>query len=348
MKTAILVAVLILLCSQAGFCEDKTEWFAGKWGVFFHYLAHPASKENMGKSAEAWSKQVDGFDVKGLAKQLKDVGADYFVITIGQGSGHYLAPNKVYDELTGIKPSKCSNRDLVSDLAGVLKPLGIRLMVYTAGDIGWGDLEARKALGMMSHHNDHLVGLRKRGVPNDWKKNREGQVDFLKKWEKIHEQWSRQWGTKVVGWWVDGTYHADVRFPKDEPPNFRTMKRALLAGNPDAIVTFNSGIGVRYYSRHCDYTSGEIAKKLPDCPGPWVEKDGHKVRYHVLTYLGKTWGEGKPRYNAAEVAKFASGITSKGGFVSLDVPPQENGRIPAAFIAQLKLVDKAVGKARSK
>jgi hypothetical protein len=47
-----------------------------------------------GKSAEEWSQQIEEFDVEGLAKQLKEVRADYFVITPGQGSGHYLAPNK--------------------------------------------------------------------------------------------------------------------------------------------------------------------------------------------------------------------------------------------------------------
>ena len=110
---------------------DKTAWFEGKWGVFFHYLANPAGRKNEGKSAEAWSKQIDGFDVKGLAKQLKELGADYFVITIGQGSGHYLANNVVYDELTGIRPSKCSKRDLVAELADELNPMGIKVLVYT-------------------------------------------------------------------------------------------------------------------------------------------------------------------------------------------------------------------------
>lgn len=318
--------------------QDKTAWFEGKWGVFFHYLANPAGQIDGGKSAEEWSKQIDEFDVKGLAKQLKEVGADYFVITIGQGSGHYLANNKVYDELTGIKPSKCSKRDLVADLADELNPLGIKLMVYTGSEIGWGDLAARKALGMTSHHNDHKVGLRNFNIPNDWKKNREGQIEWLKNSEKIHAQWSKQWGEKIAGWWVDGCYHADVRFPANEPPNLKTLKDVLLTGNSAAIVTFNRGIGPLGYSKEDDYIAGEIAEGLPPCPGPWVEKDGHKIRYHLLTYLGTYWGQGNPRYSDDAVAKFVSGITSKGGFVSLDTPPQINGLIPDSFMKQLKAI----------
>ena len=339
-------ACCLLMLTEMGLCgeeqPDKTAWFEGKWGVFFHYLANTAGGTSTGRSTEEWSQQIDEFDVKGLAKQLKDIGADYFVITVGQGAGHYLAPNKVYDTLLGMESGKSPERDLVADLADALTPLGIKVLVYTASDLGWGDPETRNALGMTSHHNDHRLGLREEGVPNDWKKNREGQIEYLKNWTKIHEQWSRQWGKKVAGWWVDGCYHADVRFPENEPPNFKTMKAALLTGNPEAIVTFNSGKGIRFYSTHEDYTAGEISKGFPSCPGPWVEKDGQRLRFHVLTYLGEKWGRGNPRYSDDEVAAFAKDITSKGGFVSFDVPPQQNGLIPEVFLAQLKQIGDAV------
>jgi len=352
MKILLCVCCLALL-AKAAVCRegqaDRTKWFAGKWGVFFHYLANMPGQRDTGMTAEQWSRQVDLFDAKGLAKQLQDVGADYFAITIGQGSGHYLAPNKVYDKLTGITPSKCSRRDLVSDLAGELNPLGMRLLVYTAADMGWGDLEARKALGFASHHNDHLVGLRKRGQPNDWRANRAGQIEFLKNSEKIHRQWSMQWGSKVAGWWVDGCYHPDIRFPDDEPPNLRTLRDAILSGNPQAIVTFNTGVRVpvAVATPYEDYTPGEISKQLPACPGAWLEKDGRKSRYHVLTYLGTSWGSGKaPRFSDERAVRFTTDVTSKGGFVSLDVPPQRNGLIPKAFLPQLKLIGGAVRRSR--
>ncbi len=320
--------------------QDRTTWFAGKWGVFFHYLANPAGRANEGKSAEEWSRQVDAFDVEGLAKQLKEVGADCFFITIGQGSGHYCARNPVYDKLTGISPSKCARRDLVADLADALNPLGIKVLVYTASEIGWGDVEARKALGMTSHHNDHLVGLRKRGQPNDWRANRKGQVAFLWNWVKIHEQWSKQWGTKVAGWWVDGCYHADIRFPENEPPNLKTLEAALRTGNPNAIITFNTRgvkVPIPVSSPHEDYTAGEVSRQLPDsCPGAWIEGEGIRSRYHSLSYLGRTWGQGdKPRFPDELVVKYTKDVISKGGFVSWDVPPTEEGLIPEAFMKQL-------------
>ena len=322
---------------------DKTAWFEGKWGVMFHYLATPALRGGDGMSADDWRRQIDEFDVDGLAAQLQEVGADYFMITLGQGAGYYLAPNTVYDNLMGPGSSKSPDRDLVADLADALNPLGIKLLVYTASDLGWGDLETRKALGMTSWHGDHKLGLRDRDIPNDWEENRKGQIEFLKNWVTLHEYWSKQWGKKVSGWWVDGCYQKDIRFPENEPPNLKTLKDALLTGNPEAIITFNGGKGVYVYSMHEDYTAGEISRSLPDCPGPWIEKDDHRSRYHVLTYLGEKWGRGTPRFTDEKAGQCAAGITSKGGFVTFDVPPQKNGLIPVAFLPQLKHIGTSVG-----
>ena len=355
MKTRICIYCLILLASLGCRGEeqqpDKTAWFAGKWGVFFHYLATPAGTTGEGTTVEEWNRQINAFDVEGLANQLEKVGADYFVITLGQGSGLVLAHNKVYDELTGFEPSKSPKRDLVSDLADALNPRGIKVMVYTASELGWADLEMRKKLRMTDHHNDHRLGLRDPETPNDWQANRDGQAEYLEYWMQIHEHWSKKWGTKVDGWWVDGCYKKEIRFPEDEPPNLKTLKNAMLAGNPEAIVTFNGGKGVYVYSPHEDYTAGEISRKLPDCPGPWVEEgregqsmDGHRSRFHILTYLGEKWGRGKPRYSDEQIVEFATGITSKDGFVSFDVPPQKNGLIPEEFMPQLKHIGDSVEK----
>ena len=111
---------------------DRQEMFQGKrWGLFNHYLCVPAG-DGTGEpcSPEEWNARVDAFDLELLAAQLREVGADYFCITIGQNSGHYCSPNPVYDQLVGISPSKCSRRDLIADLAAALEPQGIDLWVY--------------------------------------------------------------------------------------------------------------------------------------------------------------------------------------------------------------------------
>ena len=317
--------------------HDRTAWFAGKWGVFFHYLARPAGSASDSLPASEWNRRIDAFDIEGLIAQIKSVGADYFGITLGQGSGHYLSPNETYERLTQLPDSKLSRRDLVAELGDALHQEGMRLMVYVASECGWADLRARLRLGMTHHHADHQLGLREGA--NDWAQNRRGQVEFLKHWQAFHREWAQRWGKRVDAWWVDGCYHPEARFPEDEPPNRASMAEALRAGNPDAIITFNQGKRLAFsgFSIHDDYTAGEVNDDFPVCAGPLVQEGNHSARFHMLSYLGDTWGRGdKPRMENAKVVDLTRGILSRGGFVTWDVPPLESGLIPEEFMAQLK------------
>lgn len=89
---------------------------------------------------------MDSFDTEAMARQLEEAGAGYFFITLGQNSGHYCAPNPVYDEITGIRPSKCSRRDFVRDLYQALEPKGIKLLVYLTSGAPAADPEAVEKL----------------------------------------------------------------------------------------------------------------------------------------------------------------------------------------------------------
>ncbi len=126
--------------------KDRTDWLKeAKWGVFMHYMGDTVFKGDQ-LTVENWNKAVDAFDVKGLAEQLASAGAGYFVLTLGQNSGFYCSPNSTYDKLTGITPSKCARRDLVSDLSEALRAKRIRLMVYLPSGAPDRDREAMKAL----------------------------------------------------------------------------------------------------------------------------------------------------------------------------------------------------------
>ncbi len=319
-----------------------TDWLAQRgWGVFCHYLCPPET------TAGEWNRRVDAFDVPGLAAQLKSVGAPYFFITIGQGSGHYCAPNATYDRLTGVAPGKCSRRDLVSDLHAALHPLAIELLVYVPADGSNADCEARRALGMTSHWGDRQFSW----LPGAWEYGAGEQMagfrwtTFMRNWEAICRDWSRRWGRKVRGWWVDGCYMAHRRYPENEEPNFRSLAAALRAGNPEALVAFNPGgvVPVRHYTPHEDFTAGEVpGGGLLECPGPFVdEPGGHRARFHTLAYLGKTWGRGEPRFPDALVREYTRYVIKKGGAVTWDAPISLAGLIPEPFIRQLRSLDGA-------
>lgn len=313
---------LIALFSTAGQARDRTAWMAeAQWGVMTHYLADWKAREMTEQmTVEKWNDMVNRFDVEGLAEQLKSVGAGYYLITIGQNSGYYLAPSTTYDRFVGIQPSKCSRRDLVADLYEALHKRDIRLMVYLPSGAPAGDATARGAL--------------------QWQNGPHRNREFQLKWEQVIREWSTRWGPKVAGWWFDGCYWPNTMYRAEEPPNFASFAAAARAGHPDSIVAFNPGVVPRILSvtPHEDYTAGEIND--PDRIQIRRAVDGKidGTQVHILSYLGERWGMGAPRFATEQVVKWSQAIRKQGGVITWDVPIQPNGLIAPPFIDQLTAV----------
>jgi len=301
---------------------NRGDWFKeAEWGVFIHFLA------DANTPAESWDGIVDDFDAAGLAGQVSTAGAGYLFLTIGQNSGHYCSPNSTYDDLVGIRPSKCSGRDLVLDLADALDERDLRLMVYLPSGAPAADDEALGKLGW------------RWGYEGKWPAGgrvRRGQrlAGFQLKWEAVIREWSLRWGSRVSGWWIDGCYFSDQMYRHREPPNFESFASALRAGNPDSIVAFNPGVMVPVITltEYEDYTAGEISEAFPICPGEMVGN----ARYHVLSYLGERWGSGRPRFCEEFVRGYTRDVNQKGGVVTWEVPIEENGLVQEAFMDQLE------------
>ncbi len=306
--------------------RTRAQWFyEAKWGVFMHFLAAPASSSGGAETdADAWNRRVDAFDVAGAARQLQEVGARYFVITLGQNSGHYCTPNATYDELVGIRPSKCSRRDLVAELYEELAPRGIRLLTYLP--TGAPEFEPQAVARL------------------EWAKG--GRLaSFQRKWEAIIREWALRWGPKVSGWWLDGGYFADDMYRHAEEPNFRSFAAALRAGNPDCLVAWNPGVKYPPYTVDVeeDYTAGEINEPQEvDSPGRWDQQ----AQFHILTFLGKYWGQGPIRFSPAQAAAHTRAITDYGGVVTWDVPLTERGLIVPEALPALREVGQAVDRTR--
>lgn len=344
---------LVLILATAASCPisgklaeaaERTDWLCqARWGMMTHYLgAPPSSAGGAELTAEMWNEQVDAFDVDGLANQLASTGTKYLLFTIGQNSGHYCSPNATYDRIVGIRPSKCSRRDLVADLANALKLKNIKLMVYLPSGAPAADHVARKKLGW------------RWGRPGGWQLPDEpvgGRLaEFQRNWESVVREWSQRWGKDVAGWWIDGCYFADQMYRFEDEPNFASFAAAMRAGNPDAIVAFNPGVRVPItaHTKHEDYAAGEV--NLPQfpsaveaCRGRWLECEGSQVQFHVLTFLGKTWCQGdRPQWPDERVTGYTRQLVEKGGVVTFDVPIQKNGLIPEPFVQQLRSIGQAI------
>jgi hypothetical protein len=318
------LALLGFAFAAAG--QDRTAWMRdARWGVMTHYLADWQSQvHHLDMNVEAWNRLVDGFDAEGMAQRLQTAGAKYYQISIGQNSGYYLSPNAAYDRITGIKPSKCSRRDLVADLAAALQKRGIRLMVYLPSGAPAGDKPADAAL--------------------EWQNGPHPNKEFQRRWEQVIREWSLRWGRNVSGWWFDGCYFPNSMYRSPDAPNFASFAAAARAGNPDSIVAFNPGVIYRQISLtpYEDFIAGEIDK--PDLVtvrrGADGKMDGAQI--HMLSYLGSTWGKGTPRFTTEQVIQYTRKITDQNGAVTWDVPVELNGSILQPFLDQLIALGKAL------
>jgi F5/8 type C domain len=287
--------------------RNRSDWLhSSGWGIFVHFLSPPNT------TSDKWNTIVNNFDENFLAHQLKLTGTKYFFITLGQNSGYYCAPNSNYDKFTESKLSKCSKRDLISDLYKVLKPLKIKLLLYLPSAAPSDDSYAVSKL--------------------NWKSGPYRNLDFQRKWESVIKEWSLRWGNKVTGWWFDGAKWPNEMYKFSTPPNFESFAAAARAGNPSSILAFNPGEPIINQTPFEDYTGGEINDPWSaDCNGRFIGK----AQYHLLSYLGSTWGTGPKRFSDHEVIRITQNVNKCGGVITWDVPILSNGHIPQKYIDQL-------------
>jgi len=305
----------------AGEKNPATDWMpAAKVGVFMHFLPSQTSYP-----------LVDAFDVPAVTRQVVESGARYFVFTLGQNSGYMNAPNATYERLAGYEPyARCARRDLPKELAAALAPHGIKLLCYLPCQTPNRDLTAI-----------HSFGLPREPVNGD----RKIDQAFALKWADVIREWSVRYGDSVAGWWFDGAY-AHVGFNDEIAAVYAA---AAKSGNPKAVVTFNPGVSLKRWTAAEDYTAGELNEPFTHaCQGRWL--DGSQ--WHVLTYLGKSWGRRDTRFEDAKWIEWTVSVTAKGGCVTFDLGPNYDpatgpvGSFDSAQLKQLKAVAVATGQSR--
>jgi len=318
-----------------------TDFFSDAgWGVFLHYLAPVVAGDEV--DPPTWQRLVAGVDVEGLAQQLDDCDAGYLFVTLGQNSGYYLAPNETYESIVGHDPSRCAERDLVADLHAALGPRGIDLLVYLPS--GAPDRDERAMAAFEWRKGSQTIGARPpRGADEDgrpWGIDNPRLESFQRRWEAVITEWSERWGERVRGWWFDGCYYQRM-YESPFAPNWSSFCAAARAGNPESIVAFNPGVMVdlMVLTDQQDYAAGEISETFPPCTRRWV----HGVQWHVLSYLGDTWGRGeRPRFEDDFPQQYTREAARQGGVVTWDVPPSPDGLIEGAFLKRLRAIGEAV------
>ena len=335
LKAVFILAVATLLCSCAtqhtsipsGSEQNRSDWMRGKWGVMTHYLAEWQSREHsITMSPETWNKMVNNFDVEGLADQIKSTGASYHFLTVAQNSSYFVSPNAAWEKYFSNGTNKSSHRDLILDMAKALNKRGIKLIVYSTCS---GPRDTRPYPEVQPTSRDH--------------RDKERMLN----WEKVIREYSLRWGTNIAGWWFDGCYEPNQLYNFPDAANFQSFAAAARAGNPNSVIAFNRGVIDRVLSitPFEDYCAGEI-NDLQTSLIRRATPDGlvDSARIHKLSYLGRTWGMGEPRYTNLNdiVIPWTKKIVAAGGAMTWDTPIEPNGLIPEPFLAQLRAIGKAV------
>jgi hypothetical protein len=315
-RIASLGLALLLLAppsyGQGAPTSHRTDWLMdARLGIFMHVL--PPDAASLAK--------IDNFDVEALARQLGRARARYLVLTLGQNSGFFNAPNAAYDRKTGYRPGeRCSRRDLPLELHRALQPMGIRLMLYLPCQTPNEDARAQKAFGLPQGAKDQPIDAR-----------------FAREWAEVIHEWSARYGDKVAGWWFDGGY-AQVRFDEEIAGLYAD---AVKRGNPAAIVTFNPGVELVRHTRAEDYTAGELNEPFSVVPSSrWVEGS----QWHALTYLGSGWGQRDTRYPTGRWRDWFLKVVAKGGVATFDLGPNWDpkagpiGSLAGAQVEQVRSV----------
>lgn len=281
--------------------KSDTSWMQNCYGVMYHLLADLSNK-----------KIIDKFvDVDAICDQLKDVGASYFLLSVGQNSGYFIAPNDKYSSIVTLKPEmRATERDLIMEFALALKERGIKLMVYTS---------AAPPSGMKRDNDEFLMG------DNSYNSRRSAML-----WSMVIREWSLKYGDLISGWWVDGAY-ADQNPYEDI---LAMYVNAMKAGNPNAVVALNPGIVIAERGELADYTAGETDYpfgsddlSLITNPDNWMTPEHNKVsedvQWFMLTFLDKGWchngGPRKQLYDKELWGQYVKTVLDQGGAICLDV-----------------------------
>jgi len=303
--------------------NNRTE---GGYGFFLHFLSENC-QGNIPMTPARWNAITELVDVDLLAEQVHSGGASYFFITLGQNSGYYCAPNPTLDRLCGRSKngSHSSRRNLVTDLADALQKYHIPLGVYLPCHAPAHDNAAMVALHGIPSWDYHLWSPADQAGLTHYAEKDPRLKSFLRNWELIVEDWSRQFGNKIFAWWFDGCFYRKKLYDFPDEPNFISLAKAAKRGNAKALFAINAGVerNPQKITDCEDYTAGETND--PEnccCVKPLVDK----IRYHVLTFAGSDWHTLPFRYNAKRMAAISANIINGGGCVSWDLPyEQKNG-----------------------
>ena len=318
----------------------KDRFYSRKWGVFNHYLSvlqnDSTTPNSYGKQTD-WDTLVNEFDVQTLVKNLREMGAGYYVITVMQGTKFMIAPNATFDKIAGTKPGEaCSTRDLIGEIAEELKKCDIDLFLYFTGDGPYTNHPEGDRFGFVEPRS---VGVTK---------------PFVEKWASVLEEYAVRYGDKVKGWWIDGCYKEYFKYTDEL---LEIFYKACKKGNPNALVSLNNGVGAGDIIAGYTYEDFLCGEQEDFTVIPKQRFYGN-AQSHILAPLGLPpkganeellvdmigpgWGSFGVKRDKEYMADYIRRVNQAGGVVTVDIGVYRDGKFDPAQVEVLKYVGKNI------
>ena len=303
--------------------HSSAKWLAdAKYGLMFQWGEWGYPEHG---EAKPWPKMIDDFDVNKFADMVQSTGAGYVIWSATWRGYYFPAPIQAIEQ---IMPGHTSKRDLIGELADALNRRGIKLMLYYNGS----------ALSNFRTADPNQVGT---------------DAQFRKNWIAIATEVGERYGSRVAGWFIDEGWY---------PSPFEEENRALKAGYPGRIVSFNDWVRPRLTDFE-DVEFGEgfnclndgAGKLFPDGPpaggdGIYVEGPHKGLQAHGMFILdGPDWGIwrpdttiAKPGFTSTQILDMAKHAKTHHVALSFDLLMYEDGTVSPASLDAVKLLGKAV------
>ncbi|WP_347440394.1 FHA domain-containing protein [Rubritalea sp.] len=321
--------------------------YSGKWGV---RMPIPSEKNGI--------KDVNKFDPQEFAAQIAELKTvDYVILNVTQPSGpcYFTAPHpelekilKTRDYFSGpVYPDRGSfpRRDILGETLNAVRATGKKTLVYFACE-GFHTGLAKKELQDVWF--DHIESL--------------GMTHYQAVGQLILKHYVEQYGTKIDGWWFDGSGGLKTAKQRQE------WRDIVLAGNPKSIVAFNRMAGPPFRSTpQCDYFGGHPTPRsrhkfwepvnLPMITAieasPWMNCNGEPVGDpqmstlgHVFMGLQDRWTLGKCAFPPEQAVEWTTRVIASGGMYTW-ASPRAGSKMAAAQFNVLKKIDKALAELRN-
>jgi hypothetical protein len=297
---------------------SNTDWMRrAKYGLFMHYqyrillgrsvATKPQFPSAADMTAAEWNRFVDGFDVRGFARQAAAGKVGWVLFCIDD---HYFAwpcsPNDAFDRFTGYSPGeKCSRRDLIVELADALNAVGVKLICYFAGLNGY--MKERRVY---------------EGLADDGNSQTAPSAESRRRRLAILKEYCDRFVAQVGGWWFDGI---ELNSYRDLPDDWSSIGSIVRAANPKAVIAFSYGSDEHACIRRGvdDYNGGDTWSKQDLTklnPARLPAKGG--ILWHGKIYCGNIYhGQGDSNQFADEaLIDWINTCNNQGGVCTLDWP----------------------------